>query len=92
VQGLGWLVGLDSRGRGRKAKLSGAQQQALYEMVVAGPLASEAGIESYQKARFISDCQGDPAHEQARREWGGVDLAGDFKAGTSPGGGELSCR
>jgi hypothetical protein len=40
VQGLGWLVGLDSRGRGRKAKLNGAQQQALYELVVAGPLAN----------------------------------------------------
>jgi transposase len=39
VQGLGWLVGLDSGGRGRKAKLSGTQKQALYEGVVAGPQA-----------------------------------------------------
>ena len=40
VQGLGWLVGLDSRGRGRKAKLSGEQKQALYELIVAGPQAN----------------------------------------------------
>ncbi len=40
VQGLRWLVGLDSRGRGRKAKLSGGQKQALYALVVAGPHAN----------------------------------------------------
>jgi hypothetical protein len=33
---LGW-VGLDSRGQGRKLKLSGEQKQALYTMVKAGP-------------------------------------------------------
>ena len=102
VQGLGWLVGQHYHGRGRKAKLSGAQQQALYELVVAGPqangfdcgvwtsamiveliwrrwgvcynprylsgLLAKLGL-SYQKARFISDRQGDPNYEQARREW-----------------------
>jgi len=102
VQGLGWLVGQHYRGRGRKAKLSGAQQQALYELVVAGPqangfdcgvwttamlveliwrrwgvyynprylssLLAKLGL-SYQKARFISDRQGDPNYEQARRVW-----------------------
>jgi transposase len=102
VQGLGWLVGQHYRGRGRKAKLSGTQKQALYEWVVAGPqangfdcgvwtsamlveliwrrfgvcynprylssLLAKLGL-SYQKARFISDRQGDPEHEQARREW-----------------------
>jgi transposase len=36
VEGLRWLRGLDSRGRGRKAKLSGTQKQALYEWVVVG--------------------------------------------------------
>jgi transposase len=40
VRGLGWLVGQHYHGRGRKAKLSGAQQQALYELVVAGPQAN----------------------------------------------------
>jgi hypothetical protein len=30
---------------------------------------SEAGVESNQKARFVSDRQGDPVHEQARRVW-----------------------
>ncbi|MDQ3960650.1 MAG: IS630 family transposase [Pseudomonadota bacterium] len=102
VQGLGWLVGQHYRGRGRKAKLNGAQQQALYELVVAGPLANgfDCGVWttamlveliwrrwgvcynprylssllaklglSYQKARFVSDRQGGPAHEQARRVW-----------------------
>jgi transposase len=102
VQGLGWLVGQHYRGRGRKAKLNGAQQQALYELVVAGPLANgfDGGVWttamlveliwrrwgvcynprylsgllaklglSYQKARFVSDRQGDPAHERARRVW-----------------------
>ena len=39
VQGLGWLVGQHYRGRGRKAKLSGTQKQALYEGVGAGPQA-----------------------------------------------------
>ena len=37
VQGLNWLWGLDSRGRGRKSKLSGEQKQALYQRVKAGP-------------------------------------------------------
>ena len=102
VQGLGWLAGQHYRGRGRKAKLSGAQKQALYELVVVGPqangfdcgvwtsamlveliwrrwgvcynprylssLLAKLGL-SYQKARFISDRQGDPNYEQARREW-----------------------
>jgi transposase len=40
VQGLGWLVGQHYRGRGRKAKLSGEQRQALYKLVVAGPEAN----------------------------------------------------
>jgi transposase len=40
VQGLIWLVGQHYRGRGRKAKLSGEHQQALYKLVVAGPEAN----------------------------------------------------
>jgi transposase len=40
VQGLGWLVGQHYRGRGRKAKLRGEQQQELYELVVADPQAN----------------------------------------------------
>jgi len=40
VQGLGWLVGQHYRGRGRKAKLSSEQKQALYALVVSGPQAN----------------------------------------------------
>lgn len=40
VQGVGWLVGQHYRGRGRKAKLSSEQKQALYALVVAGPQAN----------------------------------------------------
>jgi transposase len=37
---LGWLVGQHYRGRGRKAKLSSEQKQALYALVVSGPQAN----------------------------------------------------
>src|SRR5437764_12059722 len=40
VQGLGWLVGQHYCGRGRKAKLSSEQKQALDAMVVSGPQAN----------------------------------------------------
>jgi transposase len=40
MEGLRWLRGLDSRGRGRKAKLSSEQRQGLYKRVVAGPEAN----------------------------------------------------
>jgi transposase len=40
VEDLRWLHRQHYRGRGRKAKLSGEQQQALYELVVAGPQAN----------------------------------------------------
>ncbi len=40
VKGLGWLCGYHYQGRGRKAKLTGEQQQALRKAVEAGPEAS----------------------------------------------------
>jgi transposase len=40
VEGLRWLRGQHYRGRGRKAKLSSEQRQALYKLVVAGPEAN----------------------------------------------------
>jgi hypothetical protein len=46
------------------AALGGVLQPALPQQSV-----SEAGVESNQKARFVSDWQGDPVHEQARRVW-----------------------
>jgi transposase len=40
VEGLRWLRGQHYRGRGRKAKLTSEQRQALYKLVVAGPEAN----------------------------------------------------
>jgi transposase len=40
VEGLRWLRGQHYLGRGRKAKLSSEQRQALYKLVVAGPEAN----------------------------------------------------
>ena len=37
VNGFGWLRGHHYQGRGRRSKLTGAQKQALYELVKAGP-------------------------------------------------------
>jgi transposase len=53
VQGLSGLWGLDSRGRGRKSKLSGEQKQALYQMVKAGPQAQGFECGGWTSARIV---------------------------------------
>lgn len=61
VEGLRWLGGQHYRGRGRKAKLSGTQKQALYEWVVAGPQAHGFDCGVWTSAMLV---------ELIRRRWG----------------------
>lgn len=60
-EGLRWLRGQPYRGRGRKAKLSREQKQALYELVVAGPQANGFDCGVWTSAMLV---------ELIARRWG----------------------
>ena len=100
--GIQWVTSHHFKGRGRKEKLTKAQQKQLHDMIAEGPekngfscgiwnsamigelillkfgvfynlnylptLLKKLGL-SYQKARFISDRQGEEKYEEARKVW-----------------------
>ncbi len=53
VKGLGWLCGYHYQGRGRKAKLTGEQQQALRKLIEAGPEASDFDCGVWNSAMIV---------------------------------------